>query len=97
MPVERYVQGLVIVEELEHVGRRAGVDDAGGDELIHCLMIGGLGRVVDEAGAAAVDGAREKCHANGFLVRYTLEGTDEVGPLEVLLRRKVSEGRRGEK
>jgi len=39
---------------------------------------------VDEAGAAAVDGAGEEGHADGFLVGYALEGADEVGAFQVL-------------
>ena len=72
MPVLRHVQGLVVVQELQHVGGRAGVDDGGGDELVHGLVVGGLGGVVHEAGAAAVDGAGEEGHADGFLVRDAL-------------------------
>lgn len=47
-------------------------------------MIGGVGGIVDQAGAADVDGTGEEGHAEGFLVRDALEGADEVGALEVL-------------
>ena len=50
-------------------------------------MVGGAGRVVDEAGAAAVNGAGEKGHADGALVGYSLEGADEVRSFEVLGRK----------
>jgi hypothetical protein len=39
---------------------------------------------VDEAGAAAVDGAGEEGHAQGFVVGDALEGADEVRAFEVL-------------
>lgn len=64
-------------------GRRA-VDHRGGNELVHGLVVGGVAWVVDEAGAADVDGAREEGHPEGLLVRDALEGTDEVGSFEVL-------------
>ena len=82
--VRRDVEGLVVVQELEHVGGGWGVDDGGGDELVHGFVVGGLGGVVHEAGATAVDGAGEEGHAQGFLVRDALEGANEVGALEVL-------------
>jgi hypothetical protein len=44
----------------------------------------GFAGVVDEACAAAVDGAGEEGHAEGFVVRDALEGADEVCALEVL-------------
>ena len=47
-------------------------------------MVGGVGGVVDEAGAAGVDGAGEECHADGALVGDSLECADEVGAFEVL-------------
>ena len=78
------IERLVIVQHLEHVGWRRGVDDGGGDELVHGLVVGGLGRVVHQAGTAAVDGAGEEGHADGFLVGDALEGADEVGAFEVL-------------
>jgi len=39
-------------------------------------VVGGFGGVVDDAGAAAVDGAAEEGHADGFLMGYALEGAD---------------------
>ena len=83
------VELLVVVEELEHVARRGAVDDGGRNELVHGLVVRGAGRVVDETGAAAVDGAGEKGHADGALVGYPLECADEVSTLEVL-RKRVS-------
>lgn len=63
MTVGGYIQRLVVVEKLEHVGWGRRVDDRGGDELVHGFVIGGLGGVMDEAGAAAIDGAGEEGHA----------------------------------
>ena len=63
-------------EEFQDVGRGWCVDDGGGDELVHCFVVGGFGGVVDEAGAGDVDGAREEGHAEGFLVGDGLEGAD---------------------
>lgn len=85
MAIGRDVEGFgVAVEEFDDVGRGWGVYDRGGDELVHCFMVGGLGGVVDEAGAADVDGAGEEGHAEGFLVGDTLEGADEVCAFEIL-------------
>lgn len=84
MAVRGHIERFVVVQELEHVRGGRGVDDGGGDELVHGFVVGGLGGVVHEAGAAAVDGAGEEGHAYGFLVGDALEGADEVGALEVL-------------
>lgn len=84
MAVSGDVEWFVIVEELEDVGGERGVDDGGGDDLVHCFVVGGFGGVVDEASAAAVDGAGEEGHAEGFLVRDALEGANQVGSFEVL-------------
>lgn len=62
------VQRLVGVQKLEHIRRRRGVDDRGGDELIHGLVIRGFGGVMHKTGAAAVDCTGEECHADGFLM-----------------------------
>ncbi len=72
------------MEQLEDVrgGRR--VDNGGGDELVHCFVVGGVGGVVDEAGAAAVDGTGEEGHAQRFLVGDLLQGAEEVGAFEIL-------------
>lgn len=84
MPVGGEVEGFVAVEQLEHVAGGGRVHDGGGDQLVHGFVVGGVGGVVHEAGAAAGDGAGEEGHADGFLVRDALEGADEVGALEVL-------------
>lgn len=81
-----HVQRLVVVQQLEDVRRRRGVDDRGRDELVHGLVVRRLGRVVHQPRAAAVDGAREEGHAQRFLVRDALEGADQVGALKVLGR-----------
>lgn len=87
MAVGGDVEGFgVAVEEFDDVGGGWGVDDGGGDELVHCFVVGWLGGVVDEAGAADVDGAGEEGHAEGLLVGDALEGADEVGAFEVLWR-----------
>lgn len=70
------VEGFVVVQQLEDVGRGRGVDDRGRDELVHGLVVGGVRGVVHEAGAADGDGAREEGHAEGFLVGDSLEGAD---------------------
>lgn len=83
-----HVERLVVVQEFEHVGWRGDVDDGGGDDLVHGLVVGGFGWVVDEPGAAAVDGAGEEGHADGFLVGDALEGADEVCAFEILCVRE---------
>ena len=72
------------MQHADDVAGHRGVDDGGGDELVHCFVVGGFGRVVDEAGAADVDAAGEEGHAQGFVVRDALEGADYVGAFEVL-------------
>lgn len=41
---------------------------------------------MDETRAADIDSSREEGHTQGLLVSYTLEGTDQVCALEVLVR-----------
>lgn len=84
MPVGGDVEGFLAVEEAHDVGGERGVDDGRGDELVHCLVVGGVRGVVDEAGAAGVDAAGEEGHAHGFVVGDALKGADEVGAFEVL-------------
>lgn len=72
----RDIQILIVVQEFDDVARLRGVDDRGGDELIHRLMIARMGRIVDEPGATDVDGAGEESHAEGFVVGDSLEGAD---------------------
>lgn len=76
MAVGGHVEGFVVVQELEDVGRGRRVDDGRRDDLVHCLVVGGVGGVMDKAGAAAVDGAGEEGHAQGLLMRDALEGAD---------------------
>lgn len=52
-------------------------------------MIGGFRGVVHEAGAAAIDAAREECRTEGFVVGDALEGADYVGSFEVLKTKPV--------
>ena len=59
------VERFVVVEELEDVAGWGGVDDGGGDELVHCFVVGWVGRVVHEARAAGVHCAAEEGHADG--------------------------------
>ena len=76
MAVGGHVEGPVVVQHLDDVGGGRGVDDGGGDELVHCFVVGGLAGVVHEAGAAAVDAAREEGDAHGLVVGDALEGAD---------------------
>lgn len=84
MPVLRDVQGFVGVQEFDDIGWSGCVDDARGDELIHGLVVVEFRGVVHEAGAAGVYTAREKGHAERFVVGDALEGSNEVGAFEVL-------------
>ena len=63
MPVLRDVERLVVVQELDDVVGRRGVDDGGADELVHGLVVAGFAGVVHEARAADVDAAGEEGHA----------------------------------
>lgn len=45
-----------------------------------------MGGVVEESGAAGGDAAGEESYAYGPLLGDPLEGTDEIGALEVLMR-----------
>ncbi len=84
LAVRRDVERLVVVEKFKNVGGGWCVDDGGRNELIHGFVVGGVGGVVNEAGAAGIHCAGNEGHADGALVRDTLEGADEVGALEVL-------------
>ena len=70
------VERFVVVEELEDVVRRRGVDDGAGDELVHRLEVGGVGRVVHETRAACVHGAGEECEADVALSRDALKSAN---------------------
>ena len=70
------VKWFVVVEEFEDVGWWRGVDYRGRDELVHCFVVRGVRRVVNETRAAGVDGAGDEGHADGALVRDALEGTN---------------------
>jgi len=59
-------------------------DDRGGDELVHCFVVLGMGGVVNDAGAAGVNCTREEGESYVTVVGDALEGADEVGPFEVL-------------
>jgi hypothetical protein len=45
-----------------------------------------MSRVVKEAGAAATDVAAEEGHSQRLVMGDALQGTDEIGSFEVLLR-----------
>ena len=47
-------------------------------------MIGRVGGVVNEAGAAGIDSARDEGEANGALVGDALERANEVGAFKIL-------------
>jgi hypothetical protein len=68
MAILRDIQRFIVVEEFEDVGGWGGVDNGRGDELVHGFVGGGVGRVVEEAGAAGGDGAGEEGDADGALV-----------------------------
>lgn len=81
------INGLgVAVEKLENIRWRRRVDDGSSDKLIHGLVVGRLGGIVDETGAADIDGSREESHAERLLVGNALESADEIGALEILRR-----------
>ena len=63
--VERF---LARVQEFDHVGRRWSINDAGGDELIHSLVVGRFRRVMNETCPTNRDRTTQKSHADGFLV-----------------------------
>lgn len=87
--VERFI---AVVKELDNVRWGRGVDYWGSDELVHCLVVGGLGGIMNKAGAADIDSTGEEGHAEGFLVGDALQGADEVCALEIL-KKNVSGGR----
>ena len=63
MAVGGDVQGFLRVEEAHDVAGQGRVDDGRGDELVHCLVVGGVGGVVHKAGTAGVDAAGKEGHA----------------------------------
>lgn len=81
------VGGRVRVQHAEDVGRRRGVDHGAGDDLEHGFAAGRRGRdagVGEQACAAAVGGAGEEGHAQGFGRGDLLQRADEVCAFEVL-------------
>ena len=84
------IERFVVVKHLDHVARGWSVDDRGGDDLVHSLVVGWVRRVVEEACSAGVDGAGEESHPNGALVGDALERTDQVGAFQVLGETLVS-------
>lgn len=62
MAVSRDVERFVIVEKLKDIGGGRCIHDRGGDDLVHCFVVGWFGRIMNEAGAAAVNGTRKKGH-----------------------------------
>ena len=85
------------MKHLDHVAWGWSADDRGGDDLIHSLVVGWVGRVVDEAGSAGVDRAGEESHTNGALVGDALERPDQVGAFQVLGEALVSGSERRKK
>lgn len=79
--IERLV---AVVEELDDVRRRRTVDYRRRDELVHRLVVRGVSGIVHQTCATDVDGAREERHAQGLLVRYSLESANKIRPLQVL-------------
>lgn len=55
MPVLGDVERFVVVEEFEDVGGGRGRHNGGGDDLVHCFVVGVAVGVVEEAGAADVE------------------------------------------
>lgn len=64
------VERLVVVQELEDVIGRRGVDDGRGDKLIHRFVVGGMGGVVHETCTAGVHGAAEESKAYAPALGY---------------------------
>lgn len=84
MAVGRNVKCSVVVEELEDVRSRGGIDDGGGDELIHRLMVGWFCRIMNETCAAAVHRTRKESHSKRLLMSDALEGSDQISTFKVL-------------
>lgn len=74
------------VKELDNVGWGRGVDDRGGNELVHGLVVRWLSWVVNKAGAADVDSTRKESHTKRLLMRNALESANEVSTLEILVK-----------
>jgi len=84
MAILRNIQGPIVVQEPENIVARWGVDDRRCYDLVHCLVVLGFRRIMDEAGTADVDPTGEECHAEGLVMGNPLKSSDEVGPLQVL-------------
>lgn len=63
--VERF---LARVQEFDNVRRWRSVDDGGGDELIHRLVVRRFRWIMDETCPTHRDGATQESHTDGFLV-----------------------------
>lgn len=84
MTIGRDVKRFMVVQHFQDVRCRWSIDDRGGDDLIHCFVVRGFGRVMYKACTAAIDGTGEEGHTERFLVGDTLKSTDEVGAFKVL-------------
>jgi len=79
LAVGRDVERSIAVKQFEDIiGWWCG-DDRGGDKLVHCFVVLGVGRVVDDAGAAGVDCTREEGESDVAVVGDALEGANKVG------------------
>ena len=88
MAVSGHIERLVAaVEEFDNIRWRRSVNDGGSDELVHSLVVGGLGGIVNETGTANINGTREKSHAEGFLVGDALQSPNKIRALKILERR----------
>lgn len=74
------------MEHFDDVGWRRDVDNRRGDKLIHGLVVGGTGRIMDQSCSTDIDGTRDESHANTLLLRNSLQSSNEIGPLKVLQR-----------
>ena len=61
--VGRHIDGFLRVEEAHDIAWQGSVDDRGRDQLVHCLVIRRVGRIVHKAGTTCVNAAREEGHA----------------------------------
>ena len=78
------VKGFVVVQEFEHVRRRWGIYDRSRYQLIHCFVVRGFRGVMHKTGTTAVNGTGKESHADGFLVRNSLESANQVSSLKIL-------------
>ena len=74
----------VAMQKLEDVRWRRSIDNGRCDQLVHGLVVGRLGGVMDKPGTADIDGTGEESHTERLLMGDTLQGANKIGSFKIL-------------